>query len=135
MYLRYTTKQSTLQEPCVNLPCWHKAGTEALSDYYSGTNIDLEKLINTDITSLQDIDTFNTALIEILSSNSTKYIPTSKHNAHTKPGWTKAVKDLHAVEQAMGRRWIREGRSRGMEYASFGEYKRAKPAFRNVHDT
>ena len=84
---------------------------------------------------MQDIETFNNALIDILSSNSAKCIPTSKHNAHRKPGWTKAVKDLHAVERAMRRRWIREGRPRGMEYASYREYKRAKRAFRNVHDT
>lgn len=43
------TQQTTLQEFCVKLPFWHKANTEALSDYNSDTNIDLEKLINTNI--------------------------------------------------------------------------------------
>ena len=55
-------------------------GTEALWDYLSGINIDLEKLINTTIKALLDTNfVFKNTFIEILSSNSVKFIPTSKH--------------------------------------------------------
>lgn len=55
-------------------------------------------------------------------------------NLFTKPGWTKNVKELHAIERSLGRIWVSDGKPRGMGLQSYRDYKRAKCNFRNVHN-
>lgn len=103
-------------------------------EYKLRTNIELQKIIDINIASKDDIDVYNQTLIDILSTSASSCIPSSRINPYTKPGWTKAIKKLHATERVMRRKWIQEGRPRGMQHDAYRNYKRANRAFRNAHD-
>lgn len=55
-------------------------------------------------------------------------------NPFTKPGWTKNVKELNAIERSLRRIWVSEGKPRGMGFQSYRDYKRAKRNFRNAQN-
>lgn len=58
--------------------------------------------------------------------------PHSGYNPHTRPGWTKEIKQLHSTERNFRRIWVGEGRPRGMVFDSYRNYKRAKRRFRDA---
>lgn len=56
-------------------------------------------------------------------------IPRSKFDPHSKPYWTKGVKEAYAQAGETRNLWVREGRPRGMHHQSYCNYKRAKRRF------
>ncbi|CAC5398172.1 unnamed protein product [Mytilus coruscus] len=52
-------------------------------------------------------------------------------NPTTKPYWSDEVKQAHKAKRLARRKWINQGRPRGVNFPSYVEYKSAKNEFRN----
>lgn len=77
-------------------PYWNR-------NYAPTSSYNVQKLIDVNIASKDDIEVYNHILIDILSTSALSCIPSSWVSPYTKPGWRKAVKELHATERAVRR--------------------------------
>lgn len=57
-----------------------------------------------------------------------------KHTSFNPLPTRPADKELHGIERAKRRIWLREGRPQGMNHPSYRKYKRAKRLYRITHD-
>lgn len=57
-------------------------------------------------------------------------LPRIVYNKKIKPYWTAKLNRLKKISRQKFKNWISEGRPRGMQYASYADYKRAKSVYR-----
>lgn len=93
---------------------------------------DLRSLLKCEMHSVADLNHFCEQLCNIIIVASRQCIPHTGYNPHTRPGWTKEIKQLHSTERNFRRIWVGEGRPRGMVFDSYRNYKRAKRRFRDA---
>ena len=80
-----------------------------------------------------DIEEYITKLSYSLVHAAELALPRKRFRPFLKPYWKSGnVKELHAVNRQKRNTWILDGRPRGMQYASYRDYKRAKREFTNA---
>lgn len=114
------------------LLAWHKATVENIAEYRNKIDQLLSAAFGEDLRNETDISVYIDNLTKILHKCAHDCIPSSSFNHFTRPGWTSSVKELHKIERAKRRIWIGQGISRGMEFTSYLEYKKAKRNFRRA---
>ena len=93
---------------------------------------ELSQLVNFKPASAADVDQYCQVVKEALQTCAARNIPHSKFKSFIKPYWNSNVKAAHSNATQKRRLWIRDGKPRGMQHASYAEYKRAKSNFRNI---
>ena len=129
--LEINCTQHFLNHQKLQLPAWHRATTDDIERYKTSHDIETTTLLDRDLISFPEVNTFFTEIIRVLANSASRTIPHCGCNPYTRPGWTKEVKDLHTNELRLRRIWISNSRSRGMDHESYRNYKRAKRQFRN----
>lgn len=84
---------------------------------------ELDELLTRQVQTLADMNFLYNDFVSALTKSATQNIPHYSYNPHTRPGWTKDVKQLHTKEREMRRIWLAEGRPRGMIFESYRNYK------------
>lgn len=120
------------EENNFSLPAWHKATCDMLISYQFDVHTELSKLVNLKPASATDVDQYCQVVTEALQTCAVRNIPHSKFKSFTKPYWNANVKAAHSNATQKRRLWIHDGKPRGMQHASYAEYKRAKSNFRNI---
>ncbi|CAC5405418.1 unnamed protein product [Mytilus coruscus] len=113
-------------------PAWHKIDDKHIRNYQEFIDVPLELLTDRIISDNVEVNTVNTEIESILHAAADSVIPTCGFNPYTKPYWTPDVKKAHQTERSMRKRWLADGRPRGMSHESYKHYKKAKYEFRNV---
>ncbi|CAC5420984.1 unnamed protein product [Mytilus coruscus] len=113
-------------------PAWHKIDDKHIRNYQEFIDVPLELLTDRIISDNVEVNTVNTEIEIILHAAADSVIPTCGFNPYTKPYWTPDVKKAHQTERSMRKRWLADGRPRGMSHESYKHYKKAKYEFRNV---
>ncbi|VDI21735.1 Hypothetical predicted protein [Mytilus galloprovincialis] len=115
-------------------PAWHKINDEHIRNYQDSMDVPIELLTGRINSDNVDVDTVNTEIESILHAAADSVIPKCVFNPYTKPYWTPDVKKAHQTERSMRKRWLADGRPRGMSHESYKHYKKAKYEFRNVQN-
>ncbi|CAG2248802.1 unnamed protein product [Mytilus edulis] len=115
-------------------PAWHKINDEHIRNYQEPMDVPIELLTDRINSDNVDVDTVNTEIESILHAAADSVIPKCVFNPYTKPYWTPDVKKAHQTERSMRKRWLADGRPRGMSHESYKHYKKAKYEFRNVQN-
>ena len=114
--------QHFLNHQKLQLPAWHRATTDDIERYKTSLDTETTTLLDRDLTSFPEVNTFFNEIIRVLTNSATSTIPHCGCNPYTRPGWTKEVKDLHTNERRLRRNWISENRPRGMDHESYRNY-------------
>ena len=72
-------------------------------------------------------------IINSITTVSDRILPKTKFRPYLKPYWDRNLKDLHAAMREKRRKWIIEGRPRGLNFSTYKDYKNAKRLFRAQH--
>ncbi|CAG2209672.1 unnamed protein product [Mytilus edulis] len=115
-------------------PAWHKINDDHIRKYQEHMDVPIELLTDRINSDNLDVDTVNTEIESILHEAADSVIPKCVFNPYTKPYWTPDVKKAHQTERSMRKRWLAEGRPRGMSHESYKRFKKAKYEFRNVQN-
>ncbi|VDI54683.1 Hypothetical predicted protein [Mytilus galloprovincialis] len=95
-------------------PAWHKINDEHIRNYQDSMDVPIELLTGRINSDNVDVDTVNTEIESILHAAADSVIPKCVFNPYTKPYWTPDVKKAHQTERSMRKRWLADGRPRGM---------------------
>ncbi|CAG2256195.1 unnamed protein product [Mytilus edulis] len=106
-------------------PAWHKINDEHIRNYQDSMDVPIELLTDRINSDNVDVDTVNTEIESILHAAADSVIPKCVFNPYTKPYWTPDVKKAHQTERSMRKRWLADGRPRGMSHESYKRYKKA----------
>ena len=125
------TQHYLIESAASKTPAWHKISKELIQKYETEIGKQLETKMGNDIPeTVSKVNQFYATFVECITACANTVVPKSKFNPHSKPFWTKEVKQAHAQEREMRSIWVSEGRPRGMHHPSFCKYKRAKRQFR-----
>lgn len=84
------------QTSTLKLPAWLKATAEVLQGIMLS---DLRSLLKCEMHSVADLNHFCEQLYNIIIVASRQCIPHTGYNPHTRPGWTKEIKQLHSTKR------------------------------------
>ena len=107
---------------------WNKVSNMHIKSYQNEIDEHLTR-VNINCT---DIDELYNDMTNAIHNAANNTLPKAKYNSHTKPYWTSKVKAAHSAQRIARRIWINEGRPRGMEHASYANYKMHKRSFRKT---
>lgn len=125
------SNQHHLTELTNKIPAWHKISNDSKQIYEREVTHQLEKVMGNNVPeTLPEINEFCVSFVKCITTSANTVIPKSKFNPHSKPYWSREVKEAHAQERRMRSIWVRNGRPRGMHHISYFNYKRAKRRFR-----
>ena len=91
-------------------------------DYFQDTNIRTES----------ELEHFAECVVTNLKIAANSSVPYKKPKPHLKSYWNSNLTSLNKKAKHFWKTWIKDGRPRGSQYASFKNYKQAKQEFRNA---
>ena len=113
---------------------WEKLHDEAKHLYKSELENHLTKFSITEgCNTIEYLDKKYVHIVDSITTASDTTLPKTKFKPYLKPYWDRVMKDLHATMREKRRKWIHDGRPRGMQFLSYKEYKSAKTLFRAHH--
>lgn len=121
-----------LRDSFMKSPSWHRITENNIANYRLNLSEPIESLIDNVNNNCVNIDSFYEQFVVILRNAADSAIPSTSYNPYTKPYWNGDVKTAHNKERDMRKKWVQEGRPRGMNRESYCNYKRAKRDFRNT---
>ena len=113
---------------------WSKASVSNLNEfeYFMNTDSSLNQLLETDISSTDQIDYIYSVMVESLVKISNNCIPKTKFRKFLKPYWNSELSSLHKNMTTLRKLWVDSFRPRDNSTV-YNNYKSAKCAFRRCH--
>ncbi|XP_033758847.1 uncharacterized protein LOC117341115 [Pecten maximus] len=119
----------------VKYTAWDKTTIEDLVQYQLQLSDRLCKIITPDTGAQLETDSLYEQIALCMTLAAEETVPKRRFKHYLKPFWSKDLSKLHKIAMIKRMEWMNKGRPCGMEHDSYKEYKAAKRAFRNFHDT
>ena len=118
--------------PTIN---WKKVDQDCVNNYQNKLqNSDhLQSISRTDINSNELIDQAYKVLTREITAAAQKSFPIKSFKRFLKPYWNQELRNLHNKMKTQRHIWVSKGKPRGIDHASYQEYKEAKRDFRRCH--
>ena len=101
--LEISCTQHFLNHEKLQLPAWHRAITDDIERYLTSLDTETTTLLDRDLTSFPEVNTFFKEIVRVLTNSATSTIPHCGCNPYTRPAWTKELKDFHTNKRRV---WI-----------------------------
>ena len=121
------TKQKQVNLTDRKCIAWDKCNACELNSFENTLSQYLSSLT---FTSKMDPNQLSDFIVSSTLKSAENCLPKGKFNKHTKPYWSRDLRQAHAESRRLRRIWINIGRPRGVEYESYQRYKSAKRNFR-----
>ena len=108
---------------------WDRADTELYERILTDNLNNKSMCIDIPLSTAVDIDNYYNRLIVCMVDAADKSIPKTEFRKHVRPFWTPELKVLHIKQKQLRAVWIHDGKPRGMQDASYTNYKNAKRVF------